>query len=92
MKFTKSKISAKTLEKIANAWYSGNDNGVGIGKYRFKIAYNWDRKSWGVFRARRDELAWRFNDEGESPWEYVQDLDREQFQSICDQEVLEGWI
>lgn len=84
----KSKLSPKTIERIADAWYYRQVNGICIGKYQYRISFNPEKREWGIFRANRDVLAWRFNSDEPTPWEWVEALDKKKYPSICNQEIM----
>ena len=77
----KSKFSPKTLDRIANAWYKGYEHGTGVGRYHFKIEYNWKNHCWGIWRCRNDYLE-------TETWEFVEELPPERFQALIDEEIL----
>lgn len=87
----KSKFSPKMLDRIAIAWYKGYEHGTGVGKYHFKIEYNWEKKCWGIWRCDNEHLDTEIIDSDgrqKTKWEWVEELPDERFQALMDQEIM----
>lgn len=83
----KSKFSPRTLERIVKAWYNKYEHGTGIGKYHFRIRYNYQKNCYGIWRCDNDHLETEIIDTDgnqKTMWEWVEEFPEERFKWRAD--------